>query len=76
QKMCITTYRKKLIEALTQKKDEQINTRTEPRHHLEKKEGSAHEVRRYCTECYDTNSQMLGSKMAKNLMQKVTTFCN
>lgn len=34
-------------------------------------------VRRYCIECYNTNSQIrLGSKMAKNLMQKVTIFCN
>ncbi|CAD1480568.1 unnamed protein product, partial [Heterotrigona itama] len=73
--MCITTYRKKLIQALT-KKDEQIDIRSNPRHHLEKKDGKAHKVRRYCTECYKTNSQMLGSKMAKNLSKKVTTFCS
>lgn len=33
-------------------------------------------IRRYCIERYSTNSQMLGSKMAKNLTQKVTIFCN
>jgi len=69
-------YRKKLVDGLMQENEEQVDTRVNPRHHLEKKEGSAHKTRRYCTECYNQNTRMLGPKTAKNVTQKVTTFCN
>ena len=67
QKISITEHRKKLSEALTQSKEEEIDSSTRPRHHLVKKEGSAHKVRRYCTACYNNNSQTFGPKMAKKV---------
>ena len=77
QKMSITMFRKKLIDTLVQEKEEeQVDTRVNPQHHLKKKEGSAHKIRKYCTECYQYNARMLGPKTAKNVTPKVTTFCN
>ena len=77
QKMSITMFRKKLIDTLVQEKEEeQVDTRVNPQHHLKKKEGSAHKIRKYCTECYQYNARMLGPKTAKNVTPKVTNFCN
>lgn len=61
----------------TQKKDEQIDTRTKLRHFTWKKRKAVRiNLKDTCIECYNKNSRMLGSKMAKNLTQKVTIFCN
>lgn len=77
QKISITIFRKKLAAALTQHSDEEIPIQATPKrvHRLEKKSGKAHQVRRYCVECYNTNAKLFDRKTARNLTKKVITFC-
>lgn len=72
--MCITTYRKKLIEIRRRRTNK--STHVQNFSIAWKKRKVRINLEDTCIECYNTNSQMLVSKMAKNLTQNVTIFCN
>nr|XP_033332812.1 piggyBac transposable element-derived protein 4-like isoform X2 [Megalopta genalis] len=79
RKMSITTFRKQLADALTRHSERETPIRVDTRrnvHQLEKKEGKAHKVRKYCLECYRTNTEIYGRDLARKLTRRVVTFCN
>ncbi|KFB46173.1 piggyBac transposable element-derived protein 4-like protein [Anopheles sinensis] len=52
-----------------------VTPKNKNKHHLDKKEGIAQKVRRYCASCYSYNTQLLGRAKARNITKKVITFC-
>lgn len=79
KKVSITKFREKLVSSFMQCSNEEIwqNASTNAKHHkLEEKEGKVHQVRKFCKECYETNSKTFGREAARNITKKVITFCN
>ncbi|XP_043499962.1 uncharacterized protein LOC122522750 [Polistes fuscatus] len=76
QKISVTEFRRQLVNGLSQREDEQIPHREgKILHKLQKKKGSVHTVRKYCSGCYAENSRLFRRKKAKNITKKVVTFC-
>ncbi|CAK9833715.1 PiggyBac transposable element-derived protein 4 [Anthophora retusa] len=78
-KISITMFRKQLVAALTQHSHEQTPVeagKSRRIHRLREKEGKAHKVRKYCSECYSMNTKMLGRDIAKKNTKKVVTYCD
>lgn len=78
-KMGIVEFRRQLVEDLTAPEKETVEGFQRPRrlkHNLTKKEGPVRNTRRFCKQCYKTNVELHGSKVARNKTKKVSTFCN
>ena len=83
KKIKVTEFRMALAMHLTQCRDENLQdscssrtaTRKMLRHEIQKKEGLACLVRKYCNMCYKKNIANFSTKKAKNCTRKVTTSC-
>ena len=81
--MAITEFREQVIEKMmfTDENQEEDKTSIEnnppkkkkkTEHKLERKEGLAHKIRKYCVRCYKKKQD---GEISKNNVRKVTTFC-
>lgn len=78
RKMSVTTFRKQLVDALTRHSHEETPIRADTSrriHKCQKKEGKAHKVRKYCAECYSTNTKIFGRQLARKITKQVLTCC-
>lgn len=82
QRMSILEFQQKLVTQLTSRKGDTDNASlprpqiTIRKHHeIQRKNGSARQIRRRCKKCYEDNAKEFGRLYAKNRTKKVTTYC-